>query len=571
MKSLDLDNLTIEENKLFNEIALDIRQEYNLLIENISAIHAHNIHWIVGSIASRNKYQSPLFYRCCQLSFVKKQIEIHKKIDEIILSDRPLACILKNQLPDNIKITCTENSIRRVWRLFRPIRQYLIGFFFLLLRFLGRSKDHIKKQNFSKPIVLVDTFVLNNKAGDEGSINNGKYKDRYYPGLLENLTYEEKKNLYFIPTIVGFLNPVKIFKKIRTVDFPFLIHDDFLKLSDYLFVLQHPFKAIRLKINNASFRGFNVESIVIQENKRNCSDFISLLGILYYRFAYRLMEQKIKVRLLIEWYENQVMDRGMIVGFHKFHPETLIIGYQGYIISKGLHIYTQPNNTEFIGNAVPDIVAVTGKGLKNNILEFCKDINVQEAPGFRFQKLWRDRKLYPGKNIFTVLIGLPIGLDDSKYILELICSNPELAENKSIHFHIKPHPTWSPEKIKGLLPNGKLDGFHFVLGDFHDSLEVVNLVISNASSVALESLAKGTPVIIIAPSTGILQNPIPDEINKKCWSVCYTSEDIKNEIFSFIKKQNENLIDFSKIGNEIKDYYFEPVTRKSVMKFLHLN
>jgi hypothetical protein len=100
-------------------------------------------------------------------------------------------------------------------------------------------------------------------------------------------------------------------------------------------------------------------------------------------------EDGVNVKLLIEWYENQEMYRGMITGFHKFMPETTIAGYQGYIISKGLHLYTQPNRTEFIGGAVPDFVCVTGKGLVNNIYEFCKNANVVVAPGFSFQKLWR--------------------------------------------------------------------------------------------------------------------------------------------------------------------------------------
>ena len=74
----------------------------------------------------------------------------------------------------------------------------------------------------------------------------------------------------------------------------------------------------------------------------NCFDFINLLGLLYYRFSRRFSEKGIKVRLLIDWYENQVIDRGLIKGFHDFFKNVPVYGYQGYIISKNLHIYTQP-------------------------------------------------------------------------------------------------------------------------------------------------------------------------------------------------------------------------------------
>ena len=368
MRILNLDNLLKEENQLFNQIALDTRIPFNSLVEDISMPYVNNIHWIVSSIASRNKYSSPLFYRCCQLAFIRKLIDLHVDIDEIILSDKPLATLLEDQLVGNIKINCTESKTQALWRFFRPYRQFLIAVYFFMLRFLGRSKFGQKRLKQNEEITLVETFVLNNKPGDGGSISNRKYSDRYYPGMLENLSDQEKKNLFFIPTTVGFANPIKIFKTIRTAEYPFVIHDDFLKLSDYLFILSQPFKLLRLPVASAFFLGFDIRSILIQENKRNCSDFMSLLGILNYRFANRLREANIKVKVLIDWYENQVMDRGMIAGFRKFHPQTTIVGYQGYVISKGLHLYAQPNNTEFLGQTVPGKVAVTGKGFKNKIL-----------------------------------------------------------------------------------------------------------------------------------------------------------------------------------------------------------
>ena len=71
MIKLDLNNLTKEQNLKFNQIIKDIKYDYDKLINNISAEHVNNINWIVGSIASRNKYQSPLFIRCAQLTLVK--------------------------------------------------------------------------------------------------------------------------------------------------------------------------------------------------------------------------------------------------------------------------------------------------------------------------------------------------------------------------------------------------------------------------------------------------------------------------------------------------------------------
>lgn len=570
MRVLDLNNLKRDENIRFNDVAEKIRGEYNEIVEFVSAPHVQNINWIVGSIASRNKYTSLLFVRLCSLAFIKNEIERDEQINSIVLSDRPLAQTLKKHFARQrrkIKVHCTESMAARLWRVMRPARQYLIALALLSLRYFARSKKAVKYNLRQAPITLIDTFVLNNKAGDEGSLTNGVYKDRYYPGLLENLNEEEKKHIFFLPTIIGFKNPIKIFKQIREAQTQFLVHDDFLKLSDYLAVLAQPFRVRRCQMAQIFFRDIPITPLLRQENKRNCSDFISLLGILYYRFAYRLKEAKVKVRLLVEWYENQVIDRGMIVGFHQFHPDTKVIGYQGYIIAKSLHLYTCPNQSEWLGKAVPDVISVVGEGLRADLFEFCQAVNVEVAPGFRFQKLWRERISSPDENFYTILVGLPINLADAEHILQLLAQGlPKLTDEK-IRFWVKPHPTWTPEQIMRLLPEWPA-AFQFKIGDFHDAIEGANLLIGNASSVCLEALAKGVPVIVIGAHSGVNQNPIPATVSKAVWSLVNTSEDCLREIKKY--QQLDAATHLPEMGLALREKFFAPVNRQSVLRFLAL-
>lgn len=565
MVKVDLDNLSLEENKRLNEISLDIREEYDALVKEASHEYVQNINWVVGSVASRNKYQSPLFYRCVQLAFINDLLENSHKELMIFSRDQQLCKLLKKTLDAKHQVVCTLGKIGAIWSFFRPHRQYLIALYFFTLRILGKRKSNFKTE---EPIILVDTFVLNNKSGDDGSIVNGQYKDRYYPGLLDHVDEKTKDRIFYLPTIIGFKNPISIFKKIRSANFQFLLHDDFLKVKDYLFVLKHPFKICNLDIPEVKFQGFPMSKLMKHETKMSSSDFISLLGVLYYRFTKRLSEHNIKVDLVIEWYENQVLDRGMIKGFHEFYKNTPVYGYQGYIISKDLHLYTQPSETEYQGSLVPDKVLVTGKGLMENIQEFCKKVKVDVAPGFRFSKVWREVKYTPKSDSFSILVGLPIGLNDSKHILEMLLKIKNMFDLSTLDFFIKPHPTWTEMKIKSMFQAGQLDDFTFVLGDFHDNVEKANLVISNASSVSLEALAKGIPVIIVAPETGVVQNPIPPEVSHEIWKTIYSPEELKEAIDHF---NNADLItnlrsEFLKVKND----YFEPLTESGVKKFLNL-
>ena len=114
MVTVNLDRLTQEQNREFNTIAEGVRADYDRLIVNLSEEHLDNIHWIVGSIASRNKYYSPLFIRCCQIVFVERLLNQSVPVREILTGDRALATVLQKWFFDqNITGTvvhCTESS-----------------------------------------------------------------------------------------------------------------------------------------------------------------------------------------------------------------------------------------------------------------------------------------------------------------------------------------------------------------------------------------------------------------------------------------------------------------------------
>ena len=566
MKLVDLDNLSESENKKFNEISLEIRKDYDKLIETISSEHLNNIHWIVGGIASRNIHQSPLFYRCIQLAFINDIRKDNCESLTIISSDKQLCDLLQDYILPGDIIKCNLSITNQIWSYFRLHRQYLVAIYFLFTRMIGRKPPpHINRFK-ENAITLLDTFILN-KISTIDSLTSNKYDDRYYNSLLEGLDDSIKKYIYFIPTIIGFKNPISIFKKIRKAHNNFLIHDDFLKIKDYFFILSQPFKINKLKLPEVEFRGYQMHDILMNEKLKSSSDFTSLLGLLYYRFTERISQYGLKVKHVVNWYENQSIDRGLIKGFHTFYPAVQVYGYQGYIISKALYLYTQPNRSEYIGGVVPDKVLVTGKKLIDSVKEFCNDIVVDTAPGFRFSKVWRKRLYYPKDSLFSILVGLPLGLSDSKYILKSIINIKNNFPVKDFNFSIKPHPTWSETRIKSLFNDGELDDFIFVDGDFHDNIEKSNLLISNSSSVSLESLAKGVPVIIIAPLTGIVQNPIPNEVSNRIWKITYSSNQLLEAINHF---HNPKLIktlqpDF----NDVKNDYFEPVTKQGVNLFLN--
>ena len=574
MRIIDLNNLTKNQSIAYNSIASEIKYDYNNLVVRLSEDKISNINWIVGSIASRNKYQSKLFERCCKLVLIQKLLKLNSQVSIIRLKDSALARIIKDYLKKNnysVKVVLDEAIYEKIWRITRPFRQLIIGFYQYSLRYVNSSKKNI--QNFrkiNKPITLIDTFVINSTPGAGGTIYNKRYNDRYYTGLLDNLSDNESKNVYYLPTIVGYKNPSAIFSNIRDCKDKFIVPDDFMLFSDYLNILSHPFRLFGTKIPNIIFKGLNIKTIIKEEIYNTCSDQISLLGLFYFILPYRLKANKVKIKLLVDWFENQVIDRGLQVGFHRFLPNVQTIGYQGYIISPDLHLYIFPNETEILSRAIPDKIAVIGPGLISQIKMFSKKINVVSAPAFRFQKLWNKQKKYPNNNFFTILISLPISLDNSRVILEkIILVNDNLLKyNNNYRVIIKPHPTYTIDTIKSLVKYEWNRIYAFLTGDFIDALEQSNLVITNASSTAVEPLARAVPVIIVGEENGILENPIPGTINPEMWEICYSSSDIEKSIISFNKKKSD--FNFKKEAEQIRLKYFNQVTSNSCRKFLSI-
>ena len=86
------------------------------------------------------------------------------------------------------------------------------------------------------------------------------------------------------------------------------------------------------------------------------------------------------MKLLIDWHENQAIDKGMILGMKVFFPNIITKGYQGYIISDKYNFYINPTDLEINNNLLPDEINVIGKKLKSKVTKYSKNIKVNVAP-----------------------------------------------------------------------------------------------------------------------------------------------------------------------------------------------
>ena len=561
---LDFTKLDPDNSRLVDNIAEKIRREYVNYLIKIGKDNEKNVDWWVLNFVSRNTLISQLFRDICFLTMLKKRLKEGHVYNEIIVDSLALKKVIKkNYYKYHFKVNYNGKSALHIYlgkinSYFKVFKQ--ISFRFLAAWFTRKYKRIVKTD---RALTLLDVFIFRN------SFDEGIYLDRYYPKLLESIDSNEKEYTYYVPTFYGIKKYKKVFTEMRKSKQNFLVKEDYLKLKDYLFALLYPLRLNKLKIKYRDFLGLDIYPLIREEMANDRVSHSSIYSLLNYRFSGRLKENGVKLRIIINWFENQIIDHGFNSGFRKYYPESKLIGYLGApLLDNYLSLF--PTEQERICAVIPKEINVIGDGYINMVKEFCPDLQVKVAPAFRYSEVWNRRNYFPDKYKCSILVALPILIDESDEIIDIVLEAACSINIKNCIFKIKPHPAHDIKNISDKWSKRLPEMFEFVDGDFNSFVEKSDILISSASTVCLETLAKGIPVIVIGNSLGLTQLPIPRSISEDIWKLCYSVNDVIEAIKLYAKKDNKTVNIYKKIGREIRDNFFEPVTELGVRKLLNL-
>lgn len=422
------------------------------------------------------------------------------------------------------------------------------------------GKPNLKRLK-EKPLVIIDTFMMPGYT---------QY-DRWYGLLWESLTNEIKEETYFVPTLV--LTPIskmlKTYRELRNNVRNFIIKEDFLTLSDIIYASQHQRRVKKIKIKPVHVFGYDLSKLVEEELYCNQDIFAVVESILTYRFVQRLKDNGVKVRLAIDWFEGQVVDKAWNYAFNRLYPEARTVGYRAFE-SYPFYLCSYPIPIEEQSDLLPDVMAVQGRGTVSSVREFLPGLQVIVIPSLKSQHVWECDIEQRREGQVNVLVTLPISLKISKRILEQLLEASKLADcsDRNIVYTIKAHPTHAPENIKANFDVELLDSFVFTNEkSLPPLLHCSELLISEASSTCLEAMACGIPVIVVENQEGLTFDPIPlsfpEEIVRKTRSVSQLVEAIEHYAHVDIEKQKQLQL----LGLEIRSDYFEPLSKEGIDRF----
>ena len=283
-------------------------------------------------------------------------------------------------------------------------------------------------------------------------------------------------------------------------------------------------------LKTKSFHGVTAKKLQLKhliklEYYNNLFSHGTFLGLLNIYFFKRLQQDHVTVSTVINWFENQVQDKGFNIGVRKYFPDAKLKGYQPF----GLYLdHLIISRDEYKNKLVPEELFVCAPDFLDIAKSKEPNLNVEVLPSFRNLNLKFSK--YGGfnlKNRLSIYIILPINVLIAKQMIEIVNRMSLGSEFKIILQH-------HPEIPKNFLKTIDIKNYQVTYEPFKKIINKADLTVMNGSSTIIESLANAKPTIILHTQSSVfIDNLIPKYANPIV-SHCWDEVDLKRSINLFL-------------------------------------
>lgn len=530
---------------VFNGYYLGERKNYSNWVGVLSKNFFNDLDWWISPPASRNLYSTDIYKNICILKTIKKLSKKKYKI-ELTVETYELKEVIERNFSEKKIIVFLKKNRKLLTRFLYPFyiikNIFLFLFQFFLAKFLLSKKKFVIKQN-----ILIDTFIIESFL-----------KEKIYYGDIYKYAKKEKKKILFIPTIIqnNILKYYKIIKSLES-DNKFFLKERLTDINDLKFCFFYLFRKKKFFTKYEKYENFDLSKIIINEIDLNRDLFSIFLSLYNYCFIKKLKKNSLKFSTVINWFENQSMDKSWNFSFRKFFPGIKTIGYQGFTHYPE-YMNTIPTYCEYKSKIIPEKIVVLNKNYKNLRKEFCKKLNIASGPALRSNDLFNSKKNVKKK--FNIVLFLEGALKeiDREIILKFIRISKYFPNLK---FYIKAHPVLPLKKLNLNLP----ENFIELYGNFSSiaSKTIISVSYGNTSAT-LESLAYGCKLILPFDNVYDRESLSKLKIDKNLYKICSNDQMLINAIKYF---SQENRVNFFK-NKKIKSFLFNKVTKRNLRSLI---
>lgn len=559
-----------EENRFvsamaFQAAAIRLRQPFLCWLDMVLKSKAE-YNWIIASYF-KDTFSTPVFLHLVCLTLISQALR-HDQEKIVVITRDPalveqLRCVAliqrasfqsmgKRALAQE-RIACELRGFGRIvlhpWRIARRM--------FLARCALG--KKYLKRLSGAE--VLVDTFIFENDID-----GNGEFRDRFLPGLV-GWFQSNGKHVVSLPYTANIpINKLyKFFLRMKESNTLFAPGELFLRLSDLVAGVQ---RGLAAYASPPSFSACHFEEMDVSCLSKywwKVSALNTLISQIWYKTPIRMVAAGIKPSLVVDWFENQPLDKAIFIGFKQASPDINVVGARLFFpYANTLSLFT--TGGEQIAGVAPSINWICGHEMAKHFSIYDDIGSYCVVPALRYSYLYDDfPPVDEGKSLVLFLTSSP---QESMNILECALSKPIVLAEKFKEIIIKSHQALLGDfeaLVKDKWPESRQCPIIWKNQSSPVLLRQAKLMVTSGSSVALESVCHGVPVVIVGRSAGLDMNPLED-VDSRLWRLLYDPASFCSSLeewLPFLPNFNER----KKIGESVRNSYFQRTAPETMLAF----
>lgn len=407
---------------------------------------------------------------------------------------------------------------------------------------------------------LIDTYVHENDISE-----NGVFEGRYFRGVASFYTARGIRCAYYpILYRVPLARRLGIYRRMAACPVPFAPFEAFIRYSDIA-------RAASVCLWNALLRrqplterallGVDLTRLTESHAFRCAAE--GVFPLVMVRAPARLSSAGVHPKWLLEWHENQSIDKANTIGFGAM-AGCRTLAAKIYVPSRNiLSLYTTTVEAE--RGVAPDENLVCGRALVGGAAIYDRRGVYRVAPALRYAHLYRRPATRTEKDL---LILLTHSMEESSGILEHITRLLPDIVSRFERVRVRPHPDTVTSEI-AFFNTVEFDNDAVVLDrrPLSELFHSTRLAVTAGSSAALEAVCAGIPVIIVGRAAGFDINPLED-VDRSMWQTVYDEDEMRRTIESWSPSHPLSLDERVAVGERIRNDYFEPVSEEAMEAFI---
>jgi len=550
---IDFDNMTLGQLRLFNELKQEVLSDYNSISSELQSLGKEDICWLTSNLASRNVNFSQILYYLNCILFLECCKKQNISFEKIITKDKVLYKTLKDYYPTEFIKGKSANKSDAFLKL-KVFVSYLLWCF---NAFRSRSKERKDKLKGVSNLTFVDAYIAK---------KTNKYQDRYYGSVVNKLSFDDRKRVYFLIQYLPIPNKNDIKEICKNSDENIVFLFDFLKAQDYIASLFSKLRSYFKFRSNFYYKGISLKYILKDAFDKQDINYYFSCGILWERFFYRLKVEDIKLRTFVDWFENQSCDKACYYSAYKYFPSVKMHGFIGFIGDFKIFPHNLATNEELRLHIAPSHLFLCNKAMRDEYLYSGYEGKLSLAPTFRADKIWETKRNFDNNGVFTILVPLSLVHYEVEFKIDFFKNYVDKYRPNDCEVIIKPHPVYPMNQLMELIGDSK--HIKVETGDIYEYLKLSDVVVGSNSTTLYESLALGIPILSLCDMKGKLKVNKPNSVKDEMWYEITDIEDISGAV-SKIKILDRNMLVNESI--RLKDYFFERITERSTKKLFGLN